>query len=351
MSIISKFSLDASVFSAVLEEPELFERRGSTTRFNLGVRTPYKASINGVNVPAYVTLEQASLTRLSLLKQTQAATGREYDLVTGIFKPVRFNIELIVDGQTITLIELMNLVANEATGRIIPREEFIHSARQIGLNYEEGMPLFFQQFGASYEGFKTAAAIMKEHGAVNTASSMKNRGRIAEAWQMPKNTGIPVTSLELGTVDRTQSARFKHNGQGQGFLNLVEAQIEQFSRIVGLRKQAKMLEAERENLSRSGANQAEIKGLSAKITELTQMSEQWQSNWAGAQRRLVMSKNGSFTEEPVYDPVNAPCGRFTMNEIEIDLWTNSLQNRETPENRETPAVVTDSKNDDDDFVF
>ena len=345
MSIIEKFSLDASAFSAVIEEPELFERRGSTTRLNLGIRTPYKASINGIDVPAYVTLEQASLTRLSLLKQTQAATGREYDLVTGIFKPVKFNVELIVDGQTVDLVQLMNLVANEATGRTIPEEEFIHSARRIGLNFKDGMPLFFQQFGASYEGFKAATAIMAQHGAVDTASSMKNRGRIVEAWQMPQNAGIAVTSLELGTVDRTQSARFKHNGQGQGFLNLVEAQIEQFSRIVGLRKQAKMLEAERDNLTKNGANQAQIKGLGAQITELTQMSQQWQSNWAGAQRRLVMTKNGSFTEEPVYDPVNAPCGRFTLNEVEIDLWTNSLQNRETP------AVVTDSKSDDDDFVF
>ena len=59
------------------------------------------------------------------------------------------------------------------------------------------------------------------------------------------------------------------------------------------------------------------------------LSRQWASSWSGAQQRLVNDGTGGFTTESVYDPVNAPCGRFTMvvhgANVEVDLWSNSAR--------------------------
>lgn len=349
-SLLEKFNLNADLFSAVVNEPELFEGSGTSTMLRVGSRTPYSASINGVAIPAYVTVREAALTRLSLLNQVQASSGRSYNLVTGIMKPVKMDIELVIDGETITLVDLLHKVAIEATKKEISRDEFVHSARRIGLNFADGMPLFFQQFGASEAGYKSAVEILRKHGATDTAKSMNNRGRIQSAWQMPNGASIPVTAFELGSVDRTKSARYAHDGVGQGFLNLVEAQVEQFTRIIDLRKSAKINEAKQAEAAQNGADQADIKLMGEQIKTLRDMSRQWASNWAGAQRRLEMQKNGTFMEQNTYDPVNAPCGRFTLadgaDKVEIDLWTNSLQ-----ANTSAGTIATSNTDEDDDDVF
>lgn len=348
-TLLEKFNLDADVFSTVVDSPELFETSGTTTMLRVGKRVPYSASINGVSVPAYVTLNSARLTRLSLLRQEQRSTGNEYNLVTGIIKPVQMDVELVIDGQTMSLIDLLHHVAQQASGKEIAREEFVHTARRIGLNFADGMPLFFQQFGASQTGFDAAIEVFKASGATDVASNMKNPGRIVEAWQHPGD-GVEISAFELGTVDRTKSSRYKHDGIGQGFLNLVEAQIEQFTRIVSLRRGVRVLKNELEN-NTGTLSQAEVKTLNEAIESQRAMSRQWASNWAGAQKRLVMLKNGSFEEQDMYDPVNAPCGRFTMvvnnSPVEVDLWTNSA----TANNSSSQATVSVDDDDDDDAPF
>ena len=348
-TLLEKFNLDSELFSTVVDSPELFETSGTTTMLRAGKRVPYSASINGVSIPAYVTLQSARLTRLSLLKQEQRSTGNEYNLVTGILKPVQMDVELVIDGESISLIDLLHHFAQQASGKEIAREEFVHTARRIGLNFADGMPLFFQQFGASEAGFNNAIELFKAAGAQDVRGNMKNPGRIVQAWQHPGD-GIEITAFELGTVDRTKSSRFKHDGVGQGFLNLVEAQIEQFTRIVSLRRGVRVLKTELEN-NTSTLSQADVKKLNEAIESQRAMSRQWASNWAGAQKRLVMLKNGSFEEQDMYDPVNAPCGRFTLtvdnSPVEIDLWTNSA----TANNSSSQTTASVADDDDDDAPF
>lgn len=328
MSMLSKFNLD-DVFGAITDT-ELFEGSGTTT-LTVGKRVPYAATINGISVPSYVTLHEARLTRISMLQQTQVATGREYWLATGIFKPVRMDIELIVDGETINLVDFLHQVAKAASNSEISREEFLINARRIGFNYAEGMPLFFQQFGASAEGFSHLTKTFREAGATDAISRIANPGRIKAAYD--HKTGVPVTSFEIGTVDRAKSPR------NQGFLNLVDAQIGQFSRILGLRKQAKVLKNQLNDTSKM--SQEKIKGINGQIKNLTDMSRQQMSNWAGAQKRII-NENGSFTELDQFDPVSAPVGRFNLlvegEEVGIDLWSNSIR-----ANTVTTAEVSDDK--------
>jgi len=345
-NLLETFGFDADLFSVIADEPDMFAGSGRTTMFTVGKRTPYDLSVNGKPVPGYVTVHEAALTRLSLLRQVQVSSGREYNLVTGIMKPVKMDIELIVDGESVNLIDLLHSVVQSGSAKTISREEFIHTARRIGLNFTDGMPLFFQQFGASNDGFRAAVEVMQSYGAVDGAPNMAKRGRIQEAWAL-SGAGIPVSAFELGTVDRTQSARYNHDKIGQGFLNLAEAQIEQLTRIVSLRKAARAVQSEIEALA-TDTPQSEIKALGAKKKTLTDMATQWTTNWAGAQRRLVKQANGTFVEENQYDPVNAPCGRFTLEtsngSVDVDLWTNSLQaNTSNP----SASVVTDDVDDDD----
>jgi len=348
-SLLEKFNLDSDLMSIIADEPDMFTGSGRTTTFTVGKRTPYDMSINGKPVPGYVTVHEAHLTRLTLLRQVQVSQNREYNLVTGILKPVKMDIELIVDGESVNLIDLLHNVVQEGSSKTISREEFIHTARRIGLNFTDGMPLFFQQFGASNDGFRAAVEVMKTYGAVDGAQNMAKRGRIQEAWAV-SGAGIPVSAFELGTVDRTQSARYNHDNIGQGFLNLAEAQIEQLVRIVGLRKAARGIQNQIENLP-ADTKQADIYALGAKKKTLTDMAGQWTTNWAGAQRRLVKQANGTFVEENQYDPVNAPCGRFTLETsngpVDVDLWTNSLQANTS--NPSASVVTDDTVNDDDPF--
>ena len=300
---------------------EIATTAGGTATLRQGKSVPYNASVNGISIPAYVTLESAKLSRISLLKQTQITTGKQYWLVTGILKPVKMNIDLVVDGNKINLVDLLHNVAQKTAGAM-SKDDFLVAARRLGFNFEEGMPLFFQQFGANIDGFESAVNAFRAAGAVNATPA--NAGRIVQAWAHAE--GVPVTQFELGTVDRSQSPR------NQGFLNLVEAQIEQFARILGLRKQANLLQTK---LSDTSLSQEQIKKINSEVRQFNDLSRQWASSWSGAQQRLVNDGTGGFTTESVYDPVNAPCGRFTMvvhgANIEIDLWSNSARaNTTTP---------------------
>jgi len=337
MTLSTNFGLDTDVFAGLADDPSILESTSTTTMFRQGVRTPYSASINGIPVSAYVTLHEARLTRLSILKQNSVSNNNsEYWLATGIFKPIKMDVEVIVDGEVMTLPNLMRHLANASSGKNMSEEEFIHAARRIGLNFENGMPLFFQQFGANLENFKAAVEKFQAAGAKDVIGQIRNQGRIQGAYQ--HDAGVPITAFELGSVDRSQSMR------KQGFLNLVDAQIEQFTRIVGLRKQAAMLDAQIEQ-NTSTLSQDEAKTLAEQAREARKLAGQWTTNWAGAQKRLVAAGNGTFTDAGMYDPVNAPCGRFTMDingqSHEVDLWTNSKRDASVS----TPAV-SDSTVDD-----
>lgn len=344
MSILSQLGIDSNVFAAMINEPDILENNNKTTMLRLGREVAYKGSINGKAIDAFVTLREASLTRLSLLEQEQKSVfdsngnRRKYYLVTGVMQPVQIDIDLMIDGNRINMVDLFHQIACEAAGKSITKDEFLLNARKIGLNYIDGQPLFFQQFGASLENFKELIEVFKDHGAQSVWEKIdpKKRGRIQAAYEL--KPGIELSAFEVGTVDRTRSARFKHDNVGQGFLNLVDAQFDQLTRILGLRKSAKVKRAEAELL-----NDEEKAILMRKSADIDlQMSRMAVSNWAGAQKRIEQLDGGSFKEHNTYDPVNLPCGRFTLvtntGEFEADLWTNNA-------NKITAADVPTLKSD------
>jgi len=322
-NLLSKFGFDAELFSAVADTPEVFETTGRTTTLHLGRRVPFKGSINGIEVPAYATLHEASLTRMSVIEQKSPYTGEKYKIVTGILKPVKMTIEVVIDGETMTLPELLRATVNATAEKPVDEAKFLQTAAMLGLKFDEGMPLLFQQFGASEAGIAHAFAAFKDAGAVDVLSAMENRGNITSAYA--HEIGVPVTSFEVGTVDRKQSRT------GQGFLNLVDAQVEQFSRIVGLRKKASELSAT--ITSQTDWSQDKVKKAEATVKTLRDMSRQWTTNWAGAQQIIQIDEGGNPVKKDQYAAVNAPCGRFTMvidgQSVAVDLWKNSARAEST----------------------
>jgi cell division septum initiation protein DivIVA len=165
---------------------------------------------------------------------------------------------------------------------------------------------------------------------------MENRGNIVAAYA--HEAGIPVTSFEIGTVDRNQSRT------GQGFLNLVDASVDQFQRIIRLRKEASVLK--NEIATQTDWSQKKIKAAEDRIKVLGNMSRQWTTNWAGAQQIIQVDEGGNLVAKDQFAAVNAPCGRFTMvidgKSVSVDLWKNSARAESAPMTSASNAVIAEA---------
>ena len=339
MSILKMFDLDADNYNIIAEDPTAFEKKRDTVNLVVGKEVSYNASIAGKQIPAFVTLESARLTRLSLLDQ-KTANGDQYWLATGIFNPVKLNIELLIDGNRMNMIDLLHAIINESSNTPDrTREQAISDLRNMGLNFTDGSPLFFQQMGANEENFRSAIEAFKEAGATDDMGRMQlNASKQLDAFGNPKTTGrikvaytlksgVEVTSFELGKVNRLMSSRSREGYANQGFINLADAIFEQFTRASKLAKQKQLLTSETEK-NVGTWTQAQVKAAASQTKIIEDMQKQLGSNWAGTQNRVVKLPNGKFEEKAQLDPVSAPCGRFTMvidnKPMDVDLWTNKL---------------------------
>jgi hypothetical protein len=338
-SILDTFKLDSSLFSAIAENIDTLQSTARTQALKVDKPVQFTGTINGVKVPAEVVLRSASLKRLSVLKHLSPNTSpnmakKESLLVTGVMNPVQLDVFVTIDGVKMSLVDLFySFVGND-----VDRSQFETSLNSMGLKFNSEMPLFFQQFGASEQGIRHAIETFKQAGAVSVFENIdqEKRGRILGAYE--HKNGVPMTSFELGTTDR------KYSKTEQGFLNLVDAAVESFQRVYSLRLQAKVLEEKISDLPQAKVKEAEIqKDL------LIKLSRQWASNWAGSQERIIVETNGTKTPQGIYDPVNAPCGRFSLvvngSEVACDLWSNSVRS----EQGNATSVVTKTESEEDPF--
>jgi hypothetical protein len=313
---ISKFNLDTNLFDQIADNIDNLQSTARTQMLGVNKKVNFKGSINGVEIPSSVTLREASLSRISVLRQKSPYTGKEYYLVTGVMNPVKLDLSVTLDGQEMSITDLLYKFVTEG-GKTVDRDKFeLQHLAGLGLNFTNGMPLFFHQFGANEDGFKHAINAFKAAGAVDVTGRIENPGRIVAAYQ--HKTGVPVTAFELGTTDRSKSRT------NQGFINLVDAAFDTYQRVTALRLQANIIETKMADLP-----QAKIKDAQEKKDKLMQLSRQWVSNWAGSQQRITVTPSGAKEKQDIYDPVNAPCGRFTLSvngsDVACDLWSNSAQ--------------------------
>jgi len=324
---------DGTDFSTLITDPGSLNTAGRTTTLVKGRRVPFNASFAGQEFPGYVTLESARLHRISVIDHTSAKQGTTTKLVTGILKPVKMNVEIVIDGEVITLPSLLRKIAmrNIPVENQITDEQFIATLEQMGMRFASGMNLFWQQFNSNQEGINQLVSAFKAAGAADAMGSMTNPGRIKECYQMPRINdvdmeGPEVTSFELGRSDRTQSMT------QQGYLDLVDASAENFKRIYKLRKQAAIQKQQtREKSATESWSQERINQANKEANDLVRLSQQWATTWSGAQQRILVDKKdpSKMDLQDIYDPTSAPCGRFKLvvsgKEVPIDLWTNSAR--------------------------
>jgi hypothetical protein len=321
-------------FSVLATDPASLNTNGKTTTLSKGRRVPFTATFAGMNFPAYATLQSAYLHRVSVIDHVSLKQGGKVSkLVTGIFKPVKMDVEVVFDGQITTLPNLLRAIANRGLteDKQVSEENFIATLEQLGIRFASGMNLFWQQFGSSAEGIAKLVESFKAAGAVDAMESMKTPGRIKECYQMPQQNGSDVTGPEITSFELSRANR-KESMTGQGFLDVVDAVSENFKRIYVLRKQAAVIRQEINAKALSeGWSQDRISQRQQDANGFVRLSQQWATVWSGAQQRTVIDKKDPSIKslQAMYDPTSAPCGRFKMivagSEVAIDLWTNSVR--------------------------
>jgi len=337
-------------FSLLVTDPSSIMTTGKTTTLQKGRRVPFQATFSGMSYPGYVTLQSANLHRVSIIDHFSVKQNRHSKLVTGIFKPVKMSVEMVFDGEMITLENLLRRVANRNLPENLQatEEQFAATLENLGMRFTSGMNLFWQQFGANPEGIAKLVDTFKAAGAIDAMHLLKtSTDRIKECYQMPSDNtvdrvGPEVVSFELSRSDRSQSMA------GQGFLDLVDSTTENYKRIFKLRKEAHLI---RQSINSKAISenwsQERISGAKKDIDALNRLSQQWATTWSGAQQRTTVDKKDPNIKklEPTFDPTHAPCGRFSLvvnNEIvAIDLWTNSVRSN-TSDAGKVPAPQSET---------
>ena len=347
--LVSSFDPEG-ILSVVADNPESLRSTAKTATLIQGRRVPFRASIGGNEYTAFATLRSAHLHRISVIDHisTRKKEGENMSkLVTGIFKPVKMDIEVVVGNETITLQELMRYIANKSATTPVSEERFAATLEDLGFRFTTGMNLFWQQFGSRQDGIDELIEQFQRAGAIDVHHKIEDPRRIKQSFQMPRtNDGVDVlgpevVSMEIGRSDRSQSLT------EQGFLDFVDATTENYKRIVRLRKQADIMRATNAKLAAEENWSTERKQAAAKeVSELVRLSQQWASTWSGAQERILVDQKDPDIKTPqgTYDPTSAPCGRFKMivngETVNIDLWTNSLRANTSDSTSVAPASVS-----------
>jgi hypothetical protein len=334
MSILEKFNLRNDIFDVEMDN-SVFEPFNKSVKLVKDQPAQFMGSINGIEVPAIATLRSAKLHRLSILDHVNrnGSSGENSFIVTGTLRDVKIDLDVVIDGAKMSITDFLHQWWQSAQGKNIERELFVSNLNNIGLNFESGMSMLFQQFGASKDGYDHAVSHMVNFGAYDARPNMANGGRIRHAYTFgDNNPGLDVLDMELNTADRGMSQT------RQGFLNLVDAVVGNFERIIELRKTA-MAIGEKLKDPKLAAKDAEK--LKKEYTYYREQSRKWASNWGGAQYRVNTYPNHETrVSEPgkpvIVDQVNALCGRLSVvandEVIPLNFWRNSTTN--------TPATIS-----------
>jgi len=338
MSTLSSiFGIKHEDFALVTENPDALKSQSNTVRLVKDKRVKVKGSITHrqtgeqIEFPTYATLESAYWTRLTVRDHEVRRSNQEpriSQVFGGVFKPVKMKVEIELGGQLMTLSELIEtLILENAKGKTLDDVRRIITETNLTKGLSEGMPLMFQQMGASQNGFTHAVEVFKAAGGIDDLQSLKNNPRFHTCYDMKANQGLEVVSFELGSADRSQSST------GQGFINIVDAVFSNLLRVIAHRTESTILVKDIENRA-AEMSQADIKLKQAKAKSELDMSKQYPVIWSGASRQVDIQPNGDKVTRDKYNATNAPCGRWTVTTangaVDLDVWSNSQSKPSTP---------------------
>lgn len=332
--------LDPSgVLATAVENPDALRTTGNSINLAVGQRVKFRATLKDVSYDAYATLHSAHLHRLSLIDHT-TRKGHSSSLVTGIMKPVKMDIDIVIGGELISIQEFLRRLSMAQSNKTVSPEEFAVTLENTGLRFDSGMPVFFQHFGCNIDEFNKLRDFFVNAGAQNVFGkiAVEKRGNIKEAYQMPMLNeraamlGPSVVSFEVNRADRTQSQTHQPEQglYGQGFIDFVDAVFNNYMRVVDQRKAATILAADNEARAMAeNWSSDRRKAAEDQVKQLRKLSSDWTSNWSGSQRRVLVNPKDStdVTVTDIYDPTQMDCGKISLaNGPEVssfNLWTDN----------------------------
>lgn len=328
------------VLGVAIDNPDVLRNSGNSIQLTVGQRTKFRATLGGVGYDAYATLRSARLHRLSLIDHYSNRKNSSSWLVTGIMKPVKMDIEIVIGGQLMTIQEFLYSLSQQSATKSTTLDEFSMTLENLGMKFDAGLPLFFQQFGSNKDEFDRLVEMFKAYGAKDAFHTIKDPKRIKEVYQMPnisQNASAPgpeILSFEVTKADRKQSQTYKPElgFYGQGFIDFADAIVSNYIRCVGLRNEADVLSRLNEEKALAENWSTERKDAEEKkVTAIRALATKWSSNWAGAQERILVNPKDSndlrYATPREFDPTQLGSGKMTVvfnNEPQsFNLWTDN----------------------------
>lgn len=270
-----------------------------------------------------VTFTGGVFTRLS--RRTNMSRARddressEYSIASMVFNDLSASMGVSIDGTNYPLEAFLwslwqqSLPADQRFAGTDDEAEqsidgFVDLLAALGLRIRQPQSMLVQHMNANDEAINSAWDFMLANGASDTTGKLANPGTITRQVELPRENGLQLVRFEMGRADRDMSETH------QGYLDPVNAQIENFTRIIRLLKEAQGLQAAMDNAvaeGQRGWNDAKVKETNGQIQSLQAQARQWNNTWGGAQQSARMV-NGSIVLAPEWYGVNVPVGRFSV---------------------------------------
>jgi hypothetical protein len=320
-------------FGLLVDAPDLFVPIGTTVTVPVGPDADpvqFTGKINDAVFEYYLKVNSARLTRLTHIINTRMVDGeaQPYNLVTGVLSKVDARLTVVFEGEQISLEQFLCEIVNASVSpdKKVDIDAFSKQLRNMGFRWSsDGMSLLWQHFGASQTKMADAFQAFKAAGAIDATNKIpeERRNRIQTVLEFEK--GLPVKSFEIGQADRTRSRT------GQGFVDLLESQYDNFRRVIALRTQASKMRADLEAVKDETDPEAYAE-IDRSINNLVRQSTRWTTNWGGAQQRKTLQDDGTIEEQDIWDQVSIPCGRISVG---VPVFTQMI-NAETGEPETDP---------------
>jgi len=293
------------------ESPEAFITPGRTFSLMVDKEVPFIGTIDGNAIECFATLRSARLNRMAILRQTNSMTNASYYVVNGSMRNVVIDVDLILNNQRVPLPEVLRAIVNSGLPeqKQVSQDRFLTICASFGLDFRGGMSFMWQHMGADHSAAIDHLASFKKTGATDVTSGVRTTTNNFEQI-LSSQTGIPVLKMEVGSSDRTRSAT------GQGFIDLVDAVVENFRRVTAMRREIRDLDAWLANEANAEAAEEQVRAQKERRDNLGTMVRSYAGNWTGARQRMqrVQGDDGKSILVPIdnIDPTNAPVGRMTV---------------------------------------
>lgn len=208
--------------------------------------------------------------------------------------------------------------------------------KHYGIDPSGTLPMYLQHLGANRESFEQIANQFMSMGAVNNTSQVAGRAQGTRSKLLSSyrvNEGVPIHTLEISKVDRSQST------SGTGFVGFLDGFWNTFTQVVKMdraRTAAKKILTTDASNAAAAEEEARIRNIFSNARTLRAFR-----NWGGT------TVTTSILDDSVsYYAQQLPCGRFSVRSPQdqaVHTW--SVWSTRTINSDEMPTLGSESSGD------